>query len=100
MEIKTCEHFVVNRLMELENLTEKLKEECLIQNNIIADLIGKLEYVGTFLSIARAYGSTEKNKNDYYVKFKDVWFKYDKEDYEQLREIFDLPEPRELEEED
>lgn len=100
MEIKTCEHFVVNRLMELENEVDMQKDYIYKQEDIIKDLREKLEFVGKFISIRRAYGTTGDDKNDYYIDFKDTWFKYDNADYEKFRELFNLAEPHELEEED
>ena len=99
MEIKTCEHFVVTRLMELENQTEELKAECRIQDEIIAELREKLDFVGKFLSIRKAYDWDSENKSTY-VEFKNVWKRHNPDDYEKLCEIFDLVEPDELEEEE
>lgn len=98
MEIKTCEHFVVNRLMELENLTEDLKAECRCRDEIIADLRKKLEFVGYFIRVRKAYDWDSENKNTY-IDFNNVWKKHSPDNYKKLCEMFGLVEPDELEEE-
>lgn len=98
MEIKTCEHFVVNRLMELENLTEELKAECRTQDEIIVDLREKLEFVSDLLVIKKAHDYTPEN-NRMYIDLS-VWNTYDKAKFDRVREILGLPLPDELEEED
>lgn len=99
MEIKTCEHFVVNRLMELENEVDMQKDYICKQEDIIKDLRERLEFVGKFLSIRRAYDWDSENKNTY-IDFSSVWKKHNPDNYKKLCEMFDLVEPDELEEEE
>lgn len=98
MEIKTCEQYVVSRLMELENQTEELKEKCRIKDEIITDLREKLEFVGSLLQVNEAHDYTPEN-NRMYIETT-VWNTYDKDKFEKLREILNLPLPGELEEEE
>lgn len=99
MEIKTCEHFVVNRLMELENTVDSQEEIIQEQIDVIRDLEEKLEFVGKFLSIRKAYDWDCENKHTY-IDFNSVWKKHDSDDYKKLCEMFGLVEPDELEEEE
>ena len=96
MEIKTCEHFVVNRLMELENLTEEIRAENLLQADIIQELRAKLDFVRSLLVIKKAHDYTPEN-NRMYIDIS-VWNTYDKDKFERLREVLDLLLPDELEE--
>lgn len=97
MEIKTCEHYVINRVMELENTVES-------QRNRISELVcktvaleEKLEYVASFLSIKKAYDWNATN-NSTYIEFNSVWKKHDPTDYTKLCEMFGLTESDEEEE--
>ena len=103
MEIKTLEHYAVARIQELENEVERQKRTIQTQSDAFDAVVDKLEcvltFVGKLLSIKKAYGSSS-TENDYYIDFKNVWLKYDRDDYEKLREMFDLAEPHELEEEE
>lgn len=98
MEIKTCEHFVVNRLMELENEVELFEATCDNQVKIINDLKEKLEFISNLLVIKKAHDYTPEN-NRMYIDLS-VWNTYDKAKFDRVREILDLPLPDELEEED
>ena len=98
MEIKTCEHYVVNRLMELENEVELFEATCDNQVKIINDLKEKLEFISNLLVIKKAHDYTPEN-NRMYIDIS-IWNTYDKAKFERVHEILDLPLPDELEEED
>lgn len=91
MEIKTCEHYVVNRVMELDDEVERQKEYIIKQEDLIRELQAKLAFVGNFLHITKACDWNEQNKSTY-IDFNTVWKKYSPKEYEQFCEIFGLVE--------
>lgn len=88
MEIKTCEHYVVQRAIELEDEVEKQKNLIEEQAEIIKNLTDNLEFVGKFIRL-REYVSD----NEYYIDFNSVWSNSDLESYTRLCSIFGLTEP-------
>lgn len=88
MEIKTCEHYVVQRAIELEDEVEKQKNLIEEQAEIIKTLTDNLEFVGNFIRL-REYLSDE----EYYIDFNSVWSRSDAESYSRLCSIFGLTEP-------
>jgi hypothetical protein len=93
MEIKTCENYVVQRALDLENEVEKQKNLIEEQAEIIKNLADDLEFVGKFIRL-REYVTD----NEYYIDFNSVWSKSDSESYSRLCSIFSLVEPSEEDE--
>lgn len=111
MEIRTCEQYVVNRVMELEDenkrLKEKLKAETTrlekentvacselesfikIQADAIEDMQGVIDYLSKFISLNTSH------EGENYIAMDNIWHKYDREDYFKVIEIFGLENKKE-----
>ena len=92
MEIKTCEQYVVNRLMELEDTVEVQKELIRDQVNAIRGLSEKLEFIGKLIRMRKSYDWSTENPSTY-IEFKTIWKKHDPEEYQILCKMFGLVEP-------
>ena len=96
MEIKTCEQFIINRFMELENAVEMQKDVISEQTCRIQELEEKLAFVCKFLYVNKAYNWSPEN-NSTYIEFNSIWKNSNPKDYNRMCEIFGLTESDEEE---
>lgn len=89
MEIKTCEQYVINRVMELETEVERYNILAKEQNKIIKDLSDKLEFVRQFISIQQYTSESGEEISDY-ISFKSTWSKHEPDDFYKICDIFGL----------
>lgn len=99
MEIKTCEQFVVTRLMELENTVESQKEIILDQANIIKHLEEKIAFVRDLIVVNKAHDYTPENPR-MFIDMHTAWNTYNPERFNEIRRVLDLPLPEDGEEEE
>lgn len=93
MEIKTCEDYVVTKLMQMENENELLKDELDEVNAKLEDMQIKFKHMSELIS------PTIKADSDghHYVKFENSYFyhEYEPRDYEFMKVLFNLNDERE-----
>ena len=89
MEIKTCEHFVVNRLMELEDKVASYESLVAEQQLIIQNLEEKLSYARGLIVVNKAHDYTPENPR-MYIDMRTVWNTYDKDRFNEMCRVFDL----------
>ena len=85
MEIKTCEQYVLDRLMTLEGENEELQyklEQTQDKYNSISDKYFKMLELFKGLSEVKTAGSGTK-----YISFDSVWESFDIEKYEAVRDM-------------
>lgn len=87
MEIKTCEQYVVSKLMELENEVESQSELIAQMANKIRTLQEHLNYVKKFASVQTIQSDGSGRK---YITFDNIYSNYDKEDFTKMCEIFNF----------
>jgi hypothetical protein len=92
MEIKTCEQYVINRVMKLETEVEGYKILANGQNEIIKELSDKLDFVKQFISIQQYTSESGEEISDY-ISFKSTWSKHEPDDFYKICDIFGLNYP-------
>lgn len=89
MEIKTCEQYIINRLMELENEVDKQTDFIKTQADVISNLEKKVEYIRNLLTVKKSY-----NYPAVIIELS-IWDTHEKETFDELVRMFNLnlPEP-------
>lgn len=83
MEIKTCEQYVVSKVMELEDELERAKGYIQDQEDEIKCLEAQINFLARFFNI----GTYE---DDYYIDFSSVWCKSKPREFAEICRILDL----------
>lgn len=96
MEIKTCEDYVVTRLMQLEDECVDLQDNIRNLNHESDVLTEMLDDIKRILKPLIVHASD----GELYINTDSVWKKYDKNDYDRLCKIFYLTYEEEEDEEE
>lgn len=72
MEIKTTEEYVVNKLIETENILESTQEELLKAKETIKKLKEGIDIIAAGAVIRKVH-MTSQDKENSYIEFKRIW---------------------------
>lgn len=97
MDKMTCEEYVVNRVLALENLAVQYKEERRVLDTmyseackIIDGLKDDIAFIAQFCTVNDAHTQKDGVK---FITMDNVWNTYDKEDYIRLERILGFSKP-------